>query len=444
MTLTSKTRVLLALIIPISLAIFGVAHAQDDRGPQGSRDSVQQNWEQPNPNEDAVSAQDHVAWTRDNIEGRTGIHFRSHTTVCGDTGGIHCNARVITDVKGAPSASALPAGVGPAQLHAAYSSATSTASRRVIGIVDAYDDPNITSDLAFYSSTYGIAPLPSCATGTTATSSPTPCFQKVNQNGGTTYPKTDAGWALEIALDVETAHAVCQNCSIVLVEASSSSYADLMTAVDRAVTLGSTAVSNSYGSSEFSGETAYDSHFNKTGVAFVVAAGDAGYGAEYPAASRYVTAVGGTTLLMNTNGTYNRETAWSGTGSGCSAYETKQSWQPTVSGCTKRVISDIAAVADPNTGAAVYDTVKYGNKTGWFQVGGTSLATPVIAALYALSGNVSGNANQIPYTLGNTSTNLRDVVSGSNGRCSGSLLCTAITGYDGPTGLGTPNGLSAL
>ncbi len=413
--------------------LFGIAHA--DRSD--SRD-------QSDPNEDSVSAQDHAAWARDNVEGRTGIRFRSHARVCTDNGGVHCNARIITDAKGAPNVVTLPVGVGPTQFHAAYTTATSTNTRKVIGIVDAYDHPNIVSDLAFYSTTYGIAQLPACASGKTATSSPTPCFQKVNQSGGTSYPRSDAGWALEIALDVEAAHAMCQNCSIVLVEASSNSYADLMTAVDRAVTLGSNAVSNSYGSSEFSGETIYDSHFNKSGVAFTVAAGDAGYGAEYPAASQYVTAVGGTSLFLNGNGSYNREVAWAGTGSGCSAYEPRLSWRSALAGCSRRLIADVAAVADPNTGAAVYDTVPYNRRTGWFQVGGTSLATPIIAAVYALSGNTAGAANQIPYTLGNTSTNLHDVTSGSNGRCSGSLLCTALIGFDGPTGLGTPNGLGAF
>ncbi len=230
---------------------------------------------------------------------------------------------------------------------------------------------------------------------------------------------------------------MCQNCSILLVEANSSSYADLMTAVDRAVSMGANVVSNSYGSNEFSGETAYDSHFNKTGVAFTVSSGDAGYGAEYPASSRYVTAVGGTTLNLQ-NGAYVSETAWAGAGSGCSAYSTKPSWQ-TDAGCVRRTVADVSAVADPNTGAAVYDTVRYQGKSGWYRVGGTSLAAPIIAGVYGLAGSVSVGVygNSLPYS--NLSF-LHDILLGSNGSCAGSYLCTAKAGFDGPTGLGTPNG----
>ncbi|MEN9614116.1 MAG: hypothetical protein RLZZ347_423 [Candidatus Parcubacteria bacterium] len=435
----------LTTIATLSLCAVVVYASDAGRDSRHDEISAQQSDNEANPNEDVISARDHSAWRQDNIEGRFGVRFHSHSAVCSDAsaGNMHCSARVTTDAKGTPQAASLPSGLGPVQFHAAYTTATSTNTRKVIAVVDAYNDPNITTDLATYSTTYGIPQLPACATGKTATSSPTPCFQKVNQNGGTTYPATDAGWSLEIALDVESAHAMCQNCSIILVEASSASYANLMAAVDRAVALGANVVSNSYGSSEFSGQTAYDSHFNVPGVAFTVSAGDSGYAAEYPASSRYVTAVGGTSLYF-TSGVYNRETVWSGTGSGCSAYSTKPSWQSSlITSCTKRIVGDVSAVADPNTGAAVYSTVKYGNKTGWFQVGGTSLSAPLIAGVYALSGNTSGSANQIPYTLGSGS-NLHDITVGSNGSCGSSPLCTAAVGFDGPTGLGTPKGLGAF
>jgi subtilase family serine protease len=231
-----------------------------------------------------------------------------------------------------------------------------------------------------------------------------------------------------------------------LVEANSATYTNLIAAIDKAVAFGAKVVSNSWGSAEFSGETTYDSHFNRPGVAFTVSAGDAGYGAQYPASSQYVTAVGGTSLFLNADGSYNSELAWSGTGSGCSAYEPKPLWQIgiTDSLCAKRMVADVSAVADPNTGAAVYDSYGYSGIKGWFQVGGTSLSAPLVAAVYALSGNTSGNANQIPYTLGSLATNLRDIISGSNGLCGGSYLCTALAGYDGPTGLGTPNGAAAF
>jgi hypothetical protein len=232
---------------------------------------------------------------------------------------------------------------------------------------------------------------------------------------------------------------MCQNCSILLVEADSNSYDNLMAAVDRAVASGANVVSNSYGSSEWSGETAFDSHFNHPDIAFTFSTGDYGYGTQYPAASPYVTAVGGTTLSMN-GLTYAGETAWSGAGSGCSAFEAKPIWQND-SLCAKRMVADVSAVADPSTGAAVYSSTRIQGQKGWFKVGGTSLASPLIAGIYALSGNTSGSANALPYA--NTFA-LRDIVGGSNGSCGGTYLCTALTGFDGPTGLGTPNGLLAF
>ncbi len=348
-----------------------------------------------------------------------------------------CNARVVTDGTGNAKSFVLPSGYGPQQLQAAYGSSGLAANKEIIGIVDAYDDPNIQSDLNAYSTKFVIPSLPACKVS--AASSAVPCFQKVDQNGGTRYPQQNSGWALEISLDVEAAHSLCENCSIILVEAASNSFTNLLTGVDRAATLGSTAISNSWGGNEFSGETAYDSHLNKPGIAITFSSGDGGYGTEYPASSQYVTAVGGTSLSMN-NLNYSGETAWSGAGSGCSQYENKPAWQ-TDAGCKKRTVADVSAVADPNTGAAVYDSVRYQGRSGWFQVGGTSLASPIVAAIYALSGNTSGIASQLPYQHPSM---LHDVTAGSNGSCGGSYLCTAKQGFDGPTGLGSPNGLGAF
>ncbi len=365
-----------------------------------------------------------------------------HAAVCfgGDNNSARCHAHVATDKGGSPSVSSVPSGLGPNQLHGAYTSAVSAPNHQVIAIVDAYDHPSILSDLNTYSSTYGIPTMTACS-GPIAASS-VPCFQKVNQRGTTAYPASNAGWALEIALDVEVAHAMCQNCGILLVEADSNSYANLMTAVDEAATLGATAISNSYGSSEFSGETAYDYHFDHPGVAITVSSGDNGYGAEYPAASRFVTAVGGTSLTLNADNSYNSEKVWSGAGSGCSSFESKPTWQ-TDGGCANRAISDVSAVADPNTGAAVYDSVRYQGKKGWFKVGGTSLSAPLIAGIYALAGGVPTGVygNSLPYGAAGS---LHDVLLGSNGSCGGTYLCTASIGYDGPTGLGSPNGLLAF
>jgi subtilase family serine protease len=329
------------------------------------------------------------------------------------------------------------------QFRTGYSLGNGQASTsQIVAIVDAYNDPNILSDLNVYSDTFGIPRLPACV-GAIA-SSATPCFQKVDQRGGTAYPQTNAGWALEISLDVEIVHAVCQNCSILLVEADSNSFANLMAAVDRAATLGANEISNSYGGGEFSGESSYDSHFNRTGVAITVSSGDSGYGVEYPAASLFVTAVGGTTLNLNSNNSYNSESVWSGAGSGCSAYESKPGFQSDPS-CAKRTVADVSADANPNTGAAIYDSVRYQGRLGWFKVGGTSLASPLIAAVYALAGGVSAGTygNSVPYANGN-SGNLHDITSGSNGSCGGSYLCTGVAGYDGPTGRGTPNGTGAF
>lgn len=366
---------------------------------------------------------------------------QNHVPVCpgpASPGSARCHARVVVDSQGKPQASTLPAGYGPAQFHGAYSLPTTVLSTKTIAIVDAYDDPNILSDLNTYSAQYGIPKMTSCpASGGTNLS---PCFQKVDQRGGTSYPQVNAGWALEIALDVEVAHATCQNCNILLVEADSNSYTNLMTAVDQAFAMGANVISNSYGSSEFSGETSLDSHFNHPGIAITFSSGDGGYGVEYPAASQYVTAVGGTTLNLNSDNSYKSESAWSGSGSGCSAYEAKPSSQSDA-GCSNRTVADVSADANPNTGAAVYDSIRYQGRRGWFQVGGTSLSSPIIAGVYALSGNTTGVANSTPYS---NTTNLHDVTTGSNGSCGGSYLCTATIGYDGPTGLGTPNGTGAF
>jgi hypothetical protein len=357
-------------------------------------------------------------------------------------GSARCLAKVVTDDTGAtfdaaPAAAAgTPAGWGPADLRSAYK-LPSFSGTPTVAIVDAFDDPNAESDLSAYRAQYG---LPAC-------SSADGCFTKVNQNGVQgSYPAADRGWSEEIALDLDMVSAACPSCHILLVEATSNSFANLMTAVDRATaTPGVVAVSNSYGGGEFSGETTYDSHFNHPGIAITVSSGDAGYGTEYPAASRYVTAAGGTSLATAANSRGWSESAWSGAGSGCSAYEAKPSWQP-AGACSRRTVADVSSVSDPNTGVAVNST--YGGDPGWMVFGGTSAAAPFIAGVYAVGGVTAGlNEASLPYAH---TSSLFDVVSGSNGRCtsrhnsSQAYLCTARAGYDGPTGLGTPNGASAF
>jgi subtilase family serine protease len=326
---------------------------------------------------------------------------------------------------------ATPSGYGPSDLHSAYALPSTGGSGATVAIVDAQDDPTAEADLATYRSTYG---LPACTTANG-------CFKKVGQSGTSSLPAADAGWAEEISLDLDMVSATCPNCHILLVEATSASMANLGKSVNTAVSLGAKYVSNSYGGGESSSDTSYDSsYFNHPGVAITVSAGDSGYGAEYPAASRYVTAVGGTSLKKTSTTRGWTDTVWSGTGSGCSAYDAKPSWQKDT-GCSRRTIADVSAVADPATGVAVYDT--YSSDNGWEVFGGTSASSPIIASVYALAGTPSTGSSPASFPYAHTGS-LNDVVSGSNGSCSGSYLCTGKAGYDGPTGLGTPNGTAAF
>jgi subtilase family serine protease len=349
----------------------------------------------------------------------------------------------------------------PSDLRSAYNLSAASASGgtgQTVAIVDAFNDPTAEADLGTYRSAYG---LPACTTANG-------CFQKLNQSGQTSpLPTTDTGWAQEISLDLDMVSAICPNCHIMLVEASSAATADLSAAVNKAAALGATEISNSYGGNEASSETSLNSAYNHPGVAITASAGDAGYGVEFPAAVPTVTAVGGTSLTKTTSGRGWSETVWgskgggllgllggaSGTGSGCSKYEAKPTWQHDA-GCAKRTVADVSAVADPNTGVAVYDsTADSSGNQGWMQFGGTSVSSPIIAAVYAIAGNAA-TTNGASFAYSHTSS-LNDVTSGANGSCSGGLLglggsaakaylCTGGAGYDGPTGLGTPNGTGAF
>jgi len=335
------------------------------------------------------------------------------------TGYTRCHSFVF------PNASSSPTGLSPATIKSVYNFSTSltAGTGTVIAIVDAYNDPNIESDLNVFSSTFG---LPACTTANG-------CFKKVNQNGSSSsFPRSNAGWALEIALDVEWAHAIAPGAKILLVEASSNSFTNLLTAEDYAKTHAQY-VSNSWGGSEFSGETSYDAHFVQTGVSFFVSSGDAGSPAEYPSASPNVVSVGGTTLNFS-GGNYISETGWSGSGGGCSAYEVVTSDQASsgtfaqVNCGNKRGTPDVSLNADPNSGVSVYDTVKYLGQSGWFTVGGTSASSPMWAARSAAAGVVV-NAN---FVYGNNIT-FRDITSGNNG-------FDCLVGYDLVTGLGSWTG----
>ncbi len=336
----------------------------------------------------------------------------------------------------AEAATTAPSGYGPAQLQSAYKLPSATAGAgQTVAIVDAYDDPRAEADLGVYRSRFG---LPPCTTANG-------CFRKVNQSGGTKYPRGDVGWAQEISLDLDMVSATCPKCHILLVEASSSSLTNLGTAVNQAAKLGATEISNSYGASEFASETNYDSvYYRHPGIPITVSSGDSGYHVQYPAASPYVTAVGGTRLVRSSTTRGWTESAWStnsteGAGSGCSAYEPQPTWQTAVSTirslCSRRAVADVSAVADPATGVAVYDS--YGTSSSWLVFGGTSVSAPIIASVYALAGN-GRNVTYGSYPYAHTGA-LFDVKSGATAPC-GTALCKAVAGWDGPTGLGTPHG----
>ncbi|MBM9507646.1 carboxypeptidase regulatory-like domain-containing protein [Actinacidiphila acididurans] len=327
-----------------------------------------------------------------------------------------------------------PTGWGAPDLESAYNLSTDGGAGQTVAIVDAFDDPNAEADLAVYRSQYG---LPECTTANG-------CFSKVDQRGGTSYPTPDAGWSGEISLDLDMVSAIAPNAHILLVEADDNSFDNLGSSVNEAVALGAKFVSNSYGSDYRGGNgedptetTVLDAYYNHPGVAVTVSTGDYAYGVGYPAASQYVTAVGGTTLTRDTTTARGwTESAWNDAGSGCSMYEPKPAWQHDT-GCDKRALADVSAVA---AGVAVYQT--YGNG-GWTVYGGTSVSSPIIASVYADAGTpVAGTyPNSYPYAA---ASGINDVTTGSNGSCTPSYLCNGTTGYDGPTGLGTPDGVEAF
>jgi hypothetical protein len=338
-----------------------------------------------------------------------------------------------------------PAGYTPAQIAAAYA-LPMTGSTATIALVDAYDDPKAESDLAVYRARFG---LPAC---TTANS----CFRKLNQYGASTpLPRPDRGWAGEISLDLDVASAACPTCRLLLVEADGTGADDLGMAVVAAAKAGATVISNSYGGPEDGHEAEYDArYYHQPGVAVVASTGDDGYGVSYPATSPYVTAVGGTRLLPAATARGWAESAWSGTGAGCSADEARPAFQANLNtGCAGRAVADVSAVADPETGVAAYDSYQ---EEGWQVVGGTSVSAPIIAGAYGLGAAVMpapvtaaavtldprvGSPNALPYAHPGA---LFDVTTGSDGPCPRPELCTARPGYDLPTGLGTPNGIAAF
>ena len=346
--------------------------------------------------------------------------------VCGDAqypGRSRCHALLRDDFAAHQvGPDGTPGGLHPADLQAAYGLNVSGGTGQLVAIVDAYDNPNVEADLGVYRAEWG---LPACTTANG-------CFRKTDQKGGTNYPEGDTGWGLEMSLDVDMVSANCPNCKILVVEGNSNNNSDLATAVREAKKLGAVAISNSYGGSEYSGEDSHTAYNEKRTV--TASNGDSGYGTSYPAASRYVTAVGGTVLEKNANVPRGwTETVWGGTGSGCSQYATKPSWQLDT-GCTMRTMGDVAYDGSPATGPAIYDT--YGSN-GWEIVGGTSVGSPAIAAIYALSGNAK-KQKDASYGYAHTS-GLNDVTMGHNGTNCNPAYRAMPRPAMSPTGNGTPS-----
>jgi subtilase family serine protease len=335
-----------------------------------------------------------------------------------------------------------PAGFSPAQISQAYGfnqisfrdgTIHGDGSGQTIAIVDAYNQPNIAGDLQTFDSMYGLAAPPS--------------FSVVNQNGGSSLPTSNQAWGLEESLDVEWAHAMAPGANIVLVEANSANYSDLMAGVNYARNQpGVSVVSMSWGGGEWSSETGYDSYFTTPsghqGVTFVASSGDSGSGGapEYPSVSPNVLAVGGTQLTTDSSGNYVSEVGWSGSGGGISAYESQPSYQNGVVTQTNtyRAVPDVAYNASSNSPYAIYDTSSYG---GWLEVYGTSAGAPQWAALVAIAdqgraldgkGTLDGASATLPTLYQLPQSDFHDITSGSNGSYS------AGPGYDLVTGRGSP------
>ncbi len=320
-------------------------------------------------------------------------------------------------------------GYGPADLHAAYNIPNTGGPGHTVGIVDAYDDPTAEADLGTYRKQFG---LPPCTTANG-------CFQKVNELGiAGSYPIANVGWAAEISIDLDMVSATCPACKIILVEANDNYFSNLGPSVDTAVALGADAVSNSYSGIEFSFG---NKHYAHAGHVIVAASDDTGLGPAQPCSYANVVCVGGTSLLKRPHNARGwSEWGWGFAGSGCSFAVAKPVWQHD-QGCLNRTETDVSAVADPWTGIAMYDS--YG-ACCWFVYGGTSVATPIIASLYAMAGNAAAQTGAKSLWDSN-GAHLFDVTKGPRtGPCQQAYLCQPGPGYDGPTGWGTPNGLDAF
>jgi subtilase family serine protease len=364
----------------------------------------------------------------------------SSSSVC-TSGTYRCHARVRTGKAGLRiSSHAAPMGFGPEELQSAYNinPASTVTSKPTVAIVDAYGYAALESDLAMYRTQYGLPPCTK-ANG---------CLRVVNQLGQATplpaNPPANDDWTVETALDVDMVSAACPLCNILVVQATDNAGDGLFIAQNTATALGATVISDSWGGPEQAPTAANrapqaleEPYFNHPGVAIFVAAGDDGYndaglGPDYPATSAHVIAVGGTRLVRDPSPRGWSETAWTKGGSACSLSIAKPTYQAT-SPCTFKATADIAAVGDPATGMAVYNTAN----GGWIVLGGTSASAPFVAAIFAATGNGAQSSGAF---ISSKANRLYDVTRGNNGACpAGSRLCNAGAGWDGPTGYGTPN-----
>jgi subtilase family serine protease len=356
---------------------------------------------------------------------------RAFAANCSSTGAVtevgNCtNVQIAGTALGPTTAAAQIPGLHPADIQSAYRLPSATAgSGQTIGIVVAGSNPNLASDLAVYRSAFG---LPACTTANG-------CLTQVI---GAKTAAAGVNWAHEVSIDVDMASAACPKCMLVVVQVPTNQAADLIAGVNGAIAHGATVVSNSYAIPESPSENA--GRWSHPGIPIVAAAGDQAYGTvNWPAAATNSIAVGATTLAASTGTARGwTETAWSGTASGCSTIAAKPAWQ-TDKGCSKRTVADVAVVGDPQTPVAVYDSYM---DNGWIQMGGTSVSTPIVAGAVALAGN-GAKLTGASSLYANTSA-LFGITSGSNGTCTVTYLCTAGSGYNGPAGLGAPNGVTAL
>ena len=346
----------------------------------------------------------------------------------------HTNHKILIE----PAGGLGPAGgMSPNQLRAFYG-VPSAPSGGTIVIVDAYHYPTALADFNTFSIQFGLP----VENSTNATASGNTVFQVVYAGGK--QPRGNAGWNQEAALDIEWAHAMAPNAKIVLVEANSASFADLYAAVDVAAKIaGVKQISMSWGASETSGQSTYDSHFNKaTGPIFFASSGDTGGKVIYPSSSAYVVSVGGTSVTTNATGGFTGESAWTSGGGGNSAYTPRPSWQSgvTMTG-TRRGTPDISSDADPATGVAVYDSTPYQGYKGWMVFGGTSVSSPCMAGMLNASGasyaNTTAFLNSLYTKFLSTPKVFRDITSGSNG-------FPALAGWDYTTGVGAPMGATSV